>query len=115
MADWIAFEEREPTASELAHGIWVAYCQGVNLNIWNKIPGRPFTHFREVEAPSDLPPKPLPKLPDGAEWRCGAADVVRYCWRDFVMVNDTVSVSDMAPIVTFPASIVDALRERERG
>lgn len=69
MTDWIRFEDREPTGWFVA-----ADCDGVSIRPFCErevVVARDecgFTHWKPFEPPADLPPKPLPVLPDGWEW-----------------------------------------------
>jgi len=74
MSEWIAFSEREPSIRDTQAVYLASRYRRASLPIradkaaaLAKRSG--WTHWAPCEPPADLPPKPLPELPEGWEWR----------------------------------------------
>lgn len=130
MRNWIAFEEQKPEVGEeievachdkagpctVRYGSGPVHPEGIGRRLveW----AHNWTHWRHYNPPTDLPPKPLPKLPEG--WKFEPVGgwqhaIFRDGYKPPIAVwihGESVSVDCQAFPV--PLKVIDALREANK-
>ena len=110
MSEWIPFEEDKPREP-----FWAANSEQRSVSVWfidevNCAVSCGYTHWQPIAEPTDLPPKPLPNLPDGWWWTQRNPDTASF-YSFSVWLDDDGFIRTFGDIVPIPIAVIDALRE----